>query len=435
MSGFRELADKEKFVVVWPQGTTHIPGGYPKPSWNAGPRYFQSKNGEDKLEYNVTFGPMQGGAAHYFAVDDVSFLTKLAREVADKHGIAVDRHVYWTGQSQGCSMALRLAAEAWEEVAAVACTGYHTSVDQATLDEYKNKDKKIPTLRVHGSFDHVIPLINVNYGDTYPYISVPSSEQDTATWQKNNGCGHEAAKNCWVPATIEGDRRSIGYQVTGSDGTSCNGGAGHAAMVTVPTAQHRPYRQLVEPGKYSHEGDNLPEGLLMPDTTSLMWGFMSRFPASEFLGASKTWHPQCEPLPTAIGYNFFIAGSSATFTGVRCDDLSLAAPLEDALTDVVGDALDKSKAGLVLEDLTVDRTQTKDCNFPFVATVRFGEFCTSKDCFEVMFNSPGYSKTISVVERGASRSFHFSCAYISSPLLAPANSRTSDSRCGRYRCQ
>ena len=76
LSGFKELADEEGFVVVWPQGTTLLPGRFPKPSWNAGPRYLQRQDGT----WDVDFGAQQGGAAYWQGVDDVKFLTELAGE-------------------------------------------------------------------------------------------------------------------------------------------------------------------------------------------------------------------------------------------------------------------------------------------------------------------------------------------------------------------
>ena len=57
-------------------------------------------------------------------------------------------------------MTLRLAAEARDELAAVACMGHITTVGPDTLDAYPlNKDKLrlVPTLRIHGTFDFVIP--------------------------------------------------------------------------------------------------------------------------------------------------------------------------------------------------------------------------------------------------------------------------------------
>ncbi len=94
-AGLDEIADRERFIVVYPNGTGPLP---------------------NRL---LTFN---GGGCCGFAkqrnIDDVGFTVRLVDDLAAK--IAVDRkRIYATGHSNGAIMAYRLAAERADRIAAV----------------------------------------------------------------------------------------------------------------------------------------------------------------------------------------------------------------------------------------------------------------------------------------------------------------------------
>ncbi len=91
------LADAERFIVVYPEG---LNGAYGKPTWN-----------DCRADSTVS--------SH---ADDVAFLTALIDSLASQYPIDRER-VYISGMSNGGLMALRLAVEAPEKVAAVATVG------------------------------------------------------------------------------------------------------------------------------------------------------------------------------------------------------------------------------------------------------------------------------------------------------------------------
>lgn len=89
-----DRADTEKFIVVYPEG---LNGLYGKPTWH----------------------DCRGNATVYSTADDVGFISKLIDEISSSHNIDSDR-IYVSGTSNGGLMALRLAVELSDRVAAVA---------------------------------------------------------------------------------------------------------------------------------------------------------------------------------------------------------------------------------------------------------------------------------------------------------------------------
>jgi polyhydroxybutyrate depolymerase len=99
ISGFEDLADDEKFIVVWPYGLFN--------SWNAG---------EECLP-----------PASEMGVDDVGFIRKMIEVLIDDHTIDKGR-IYVTGLSNGAGMAQRLVNEACSWFAAAASFSLHLMV-------------------------------------------------------------------------------------------------------------------------------------------------------------------------------------------------------------------------------------------------------------------------------------------------------------------
>lgn len=103
--GFRDLAASGKLIAIAPNGTRAEPTE-PANDWRRDPPLWNDGSG-------------RGAVAKRFQTDDVSFLADLISETLRRHPADPDR-VYVAGFAEGGSMALRLAAERSDLVAAVA---------------------------------------------------------------------------------------------------------------------------------------------------------------------------------------------------------------------------------------------------------------------------------------------------------------------------
>lgn len=157
MSGMSALADKEKFVVVYPEGTSMMGNA---PTWNAGNccGYAQQKH-----------------------VDDIAFLRALIGKLEKDYSIDPKR-IYVTGISNGGMMSFRVACEMADVVAAV-----------APVEGAQNVDCKpsapVSVIVFHGTADRLVPF----NGGSSPY-QIGQHRSDTpvadavAFWVKENGC-------------------------------------------------------------------------------------------------------------------------------------------------------------------------------------------------------------------------------------------------------
>ncbi len=89
-------ADSEKFIVIFPEG---LNGTYGKPTWN----------------------DCRANAIVSSTANDVNFISKLIDKISASYNINVNR-IYASGTSNGGIMALRLAVELSDKIAAVAAT-------------------------------------------------------------------------------------------------------------------------------------------------------------------------------------------------------------------------------------------------------------------------------------------------------------------------
>jgi polyhydroxybutyrate depolymerase len=118
---FRPIADREKFIIVCPQGINR--------SWNDG----------------------RGTPAHEKGIDDVHFIDELIKYII-KNYHADNSRVYITGMSNGGFMASRLACELNERIAAIAVVG--ASMDKQ--EGYAPKD--MPVMYIQGTKDPLVPF-------------------------------------------------------------------------------------------------------------------------------------------------------------------------------------------------------------------------------------------------------------------------------------
>ncbi len=127
LGGFNTLADKEGFIVVYPDGTRH--SGTIKTRWN---------DGRDE---------------RYSQADDVGYISALIEHLA--RTLSIDRsRVYATGISNGAHMSMRLVRELSGKIAAVAPVAYTMPEKFASLPV---SAKPISVLVMTGTKDPLVP--------------------------------------------------------------------------------------------------------------------------------------------------------------------------------------------------------------------------------------------------------------------------------------
>jgi len=196
-AGLDAVADREGFVVVYPDGTGRL--GRRLLSWNAGGCC---------------------GRAREQHVDDVGFATRVLADLA--RDLPLDRtRVYATGHSNGGMMAYRLAAEAAERIAAIA------PVAGAMQLASFAPSRPVPVLHVH-SVDDPRALYGGGLGPPFPFTRVRvehrAVEADLARWAALAGCAVE-------PSVVEQRRApegrpDAGHTATLLDYGPCTTGAG-----------------------------------------------------------------------------------------------------------------------------------------------------------------------------------------------------------------
>ena len=239
-AGLDRIADREGFVVVYPDGSGQL--GRRLLTWNAG----------DCCGY-----------AHTAGVDDVAFaLAILKRLAAD---VPLDRtRVYATGHSNGAMMAYRLAADAADRVAAIAAVAGMMTVARFAPAQ------PVPMLHIH-SVDDPRALYRGGLGPPFPGTDLrtehASVEGGLARWMVVNRCATEprVAESREAPAGASTHSAELlVYEPCETEAAVAHWrltGAGHGW-----------------PGHRSP----LPERLMGPDTTVIdaaeeIWKFVSRF--------------------------------------------------------------------------------------------------------------------------------------------------------------
>lgn len=241
-SGMDAVADREGFLVVYPDGT----GRYSDRllTWNA--------------------GTCCGYAADH-QVDDVGFVRALIDRLATMGRI--DRHrVYATGMSNGAMMTHRLGAEASDVIAAIApvAGGMVVSAFRGT--------RAVPVIEFH-SVDDPRALYHGGLGPPFPFTNTrvmhPDMDSVLAAWVRHDGC----------PAAPRKDETRLGAPGTSDSGQTasrlvyapCRAG-GEVVFWRLTGAGH------VWPGGHGRE---LPRMLGRPtsvvDANTEIWNFVSRY--------------------------------------------------------------------------------------------------------------------------------------------------------------
>lgn len=238
------LADEVGAIVVHPEGiliensTTELGGG--EESWNAG--------------YCC-------GDAVALEIDDVGYLREVIRIALERYPVDENR-IYLTGWSNGCMMAQRMALEASDLIAAVACTsGYLSFHDSPSYSP-------VPIMEMHGFIDE-----NTPYTNTATWALVDENRRNLESIQTG------AVENMYDWAEYnqcEGalpDRNEPGTYYSIQGFTTCANGS-EVVLITVHAGGHNLYiNDLCSPDLiwncYGNQG--------LYDTNQLHWDFLSRF--------------------------------------------------------------------------------------------------------------------------------------------------------------
>ena len=149
-SGQQQSGDANGYIVVYPTGTLT--------SWNAGTSIYGTCCGTASLT----------------GVNDVGFLKAMIAKIKTNYPMIDPKRIYATGISNGCAMAQRLAAEASDIIAGVACSSHYLLTTATSLK------RPINMTEIHGLSD-----ILVSYNRSF----INTGAQDNfKRWAKMNGC-------------------------------------------------------------------------------------------------------------------------------------------------------------------------------------------------------------------------------------------------------
>ncbi|HKS22412.1 MAG TPA: PHB depolymerase family esterase [Thermoanaerobaculia bacterium] len=229
-SGMDRVADREHFIVVYPDGTGRLKRML---VWNAGTCCGNS------------------------TADDVGFIRAVVDDVAKR--VPIDRRrVYATGMSNGAMMSYRLAAEASDLVAAIAPVAGAMSVERF------HPAKPVSILHIH-SVDDPRALYNGGLGPPFPMTNHremhAAVEPQLAKWIAFDGCRGTAT----AVKRLAGD----GTTATKLDYGPCTTGA-QVILWKLTGSGH------VWPGSSKHFERILGKPNNLFDASEEIWRFFSR---------------------------------------------------------------------------------------------------------------------------------------------------------------
>ena len=164
LTKFNEVADREKFLVVYPQGIGR--------SWNDG---------------RIT----QVSQAHRDNVDDLAFFDALLTEISKTHRVDAKR-VFATGISNGGIFSHYLAENRAEKIAAIAPIVGGIAVP---FNENFKPAQPVSVLIIQGANDPLVPYGGgkIAGGDRKDRGSVIATTETIKLWVAANGCAPSAA--------------------------------------------------------------------------------------------------------------------------------------------------------------------------------------------------------------------------------------------------
>jgi len=224
-TSFAELADREKFIVAFPNGINH--------QWNDG-----------RSEVGSTS-------------DDVGFMRAIIADI-EKHARVDEKRIFATGMSNGAAMASRLGCEMSETIRGIGPVSNTMKVDAV---ETCHPTRAVGVIEFHGTADSIVPydggeivVLGRRRG------KVIGTKEYSEFWAKQNGCDAKPV------ATALPDIAHDGTVVTKMEFQHCKrapvifysiAGGGHAW----PSGAERKFRLV--PSVESHQ----------VDATALIWEF------------------------------------------------------------------------------------------------------------------------------------------------------------------
>jgi len=236
-SGFIELADKEKFIAVYPNGAYGIFGLLQH--WNAG--HCCGKAASDNI-------------------DDVGFLDMVIADVAERFDIDKKR-IYMVGFSNGGMLTYRFAAERSEVVAAIATVGA-TLGGRASEDDsiwmVPHPSRPVPLVSFHGKQDLNVPYEGGRSPLKRNTREIFSIEQSMKFWVENNKCEDTPVTENLYQGIIARDTW-----------TAINNDNSEVILYTIEGWEHK------WPGKYFTEKLRDDHPLKGFDAAEIIWQFFS----------------------------------------------------------------------------------------------------------------------------------------------------------------
>ena len=225
-TGLNELAEKERFLVVYPSGT-----GFPV-RWNSGG--FRGQSGDDVGYIRAV-------------LDDLAAVANVDR-----------KRVYATGMSNGAMMCYRLAAELSDRIAAIAPVAGTMAITNA------QPAHSVPVIHFHGTEDSMVgyegPGRDLPAGMTFMSV-----EDSVRIWAGLNGCQETPTGTAFLPDTNNQDGCTVEKTVygPGRDGSE-------VVLYTVRGGGH------TWPGRKAPRF--LGGSTLDIDASSMMWEFFQKHP-------------------------------------------------------------------------------------------------------------------------------------------------------------
>lgn len=243
LTGFSALADKQTFVVAYPDGLGRM--------WRFWERHELGQRVRRETGY----------------ADDVGFIAAVIDTlVAEK--LVDARRVYVTGLSNGAYMSNRLAISLSDRVAAIAPVAGTMSPALAEL----KPPRPVPVLYIHGTDDHIVGFDGAD-GFTRRKVSL-SAQELVDWWAERNGCAPAD------PANLLSNSADDGCAVK---------------LCRHPSEKEAPvdFYEVEQGGHTWPDGFFQPERLLGPvcrdfNASAVIWEFCSRFTLPESATASRT---------------------------------------------------------------------------------------------------------------------------------------------------
>lgn len=165
MSVFRDIADRDNLLIIYPEGSLKSDGRF---GWN-------DCRADDKQSQKI---------------DDLAFLEKLILQLRKNFGLKKE-NIFMAGTSNGAMMTFRVALEKPELIAAFAASSGGIAAKPLPGECSKTATKTMPILLMNGTNDSVVPAQGGCVAQIGPRKctrgTVKSTDETLKYWLENNG--------------------------------------------------------------------------------------------------------------------------------------------------------------------------------------------------------------------------------------------------------